>query len=90
MRLPTITVRREVMQAWLQVSAYTKTRLAEELGVSRGRASQLCGATTEPSAHVMAKLIEVTNLPFDRLFKLVKAKSKRARSRRNGAKVRRN
>ena len=77
MRLPTIRVRPNVIQAWLQVSAYTKARLAEEVGVSRGRISQVCAASGEPSAHLMAKLMAVTNLPFDRLFELVQAKNAR-------------
>lgn len=82
MRLPTVAVRQEVLRAWLQVSAYTRARLAEELGVSRGRVSQLCGRATEPSAHLIAKLMAVTGLPFDRLFYL--AQERNGRRRMNG------
>ena len=71
MRLPTVVVRGDVLASWLTVSDVTRSRLAEELGVSRGRISQLLTSQDEPSAHLIAKLIDLTHLPFDRLFKIV-------------------
>ena len=71
MRLPTVVVRGDVLASWLTVSDLTRSRLAEELGVSRGRISQLLTSQDEPSAHLIAKLIDITHLPFDRLFKIV-------------------
>ena len=71
MRFPTIVVRGDVLSSWLTVSDYTQTRLAAELGVSKGRVSQLLTSREEPSAHLIAKLITLTRLPFDRLFKIV-------------------
>ena len=59
------------MASWLTVSDYSKSRLAGELGVSKGRVSQLLTSQEEPSAHLIAKLMAVTHLPFDRLFKIV-------------------
>ena len=72
MRLPTIVVRGDVLESWLTVSGYTRTRLASELGVSKGRISQLLTSKEEPSAHLIARLITLTRLPFDRLFKIVR------------------
>ena len=71
-RFPTVVVRGEVLTSWLTVSDYTKSRLAAELGVSKGRVSQLLTSVEEPSAHLIAKLMGVTRLPFDRIFKLVR------------------
>ena len=71
MRLPTIVVRGEILSSWLTVSGYTQAKLARELAVSRGRISQLLGSQQEPSAHLIAKLMMLTRLPFDRLFRLV-------------------
>lgn len=68
MRHPTIVVRNTVLSSWLTVSDYTKSRLARELGVSRGRISQLLTSREEPSAHLIAKLLLLTRLPFQRLF----------------------
>ena len=68
MRQPTVVVRGDVLSSWLTVSDYTKSRLAAELGVSRGRISQLLTSHEEPSAHLIAKLLLLTRLPFDRLF----------------------
>ena len=68
MRRPTVVVRSDILSSWLTVSDYSKSQLASELGVSRGRISQLLGAHEEPSAHLMAKLLLLTQLPFDRLF----------------------
>jgi transcriptional regulator with XRE-family HTH domain len=68
MRRPTVVVRSDILSSWLTVSDYSKSQLANELGVSRGRISQLLSAHEEPSAHLMAKLLLLTQLPFDRLF----------------------
>ena len=68
MRQPTVVVRGDVLSSWLTVSDYTKSQLANELGVSRGRISQLLTSEEEPSAHLIAKLLLPTKLPFDRLF----------------------
>ncbi len=73
MRRPTVVVRSDVLSSWLTVSDYTKSRLAEELGVSRGRISQLLNSREEPSAHLIAKLLLLTRIPFDRLFLLTGA-----------------
>ena len=64
----TITIRRDVLQSWLKVAGYTGTRLARELSVSKGRVSQLLNSDQEPSARLIAGLLHVTSLPFDRLF----------------------
>ena len=71
MRLPTVVVRGDVLESWLTVSDYSRSRLATELGVSKGRISQILTSSEEPSAHLIAKLITLTRLPFDRLFKVV-------------------
>ena len=75
MRLPTIVVRGDVLASWLTVSGYTRSRLATELGVSRGRISQLLTSREEPSAHLIARLMTLTRMPFDRLFKIVRESS---------------
>ena len=72
MRLPTVVVRGDILESWITVSDYSRTRLATELGVSKGRVSQLLTSHEEPSAHLIAKLLTLTHLPFDRLFKLVR------------------
>ena len=71
MRLPTVVIRSDVLESWLTISDYSKSRLADELGVSRGRISQLLTSREEPSAHLIAKLLTLTYLPFDRLFRIV-------------------
>ena len=71
MRLPTVVVRGEVLASWLTVSDYSQSKLANELGVSKGRVSQLLTSIEEPSAHLVAKLIMLTRLPFERLFKVI-------------------
>ena len=71
MRFPTIVVRSQVLSSWLTVSDYSQSRLASELGVSKGRISQIMSSLEEPSAHLIAKLITLTHLPFERLFKIV-------------------
>ena len=73
MRYPTVTIRIDVLESWLKVSGYTKSRLATELGVSRGRISQLISTQREPSAHLIAKLLTVTNLPFDWIFRVIRS-----------------
>ena len=75
-RLPTIVVRGDVLESWLTVSGYTKARLAHELGVSRGRISQLLTSKEEPSAHLVAKLMTLTRIPFERLFKIIREDSR--------------
>src|SRR3989338_412607 len=72
MRLPTVVVRGDVLSSWLTVSGYTRARLAAELGVSRGRVSQIMTSREEPSAHLIARIMTLTKLPFDRLFKIVR------------------
>ena len=75
MRFPTVVVRGDVLQSWLTVSDYSRSQLANELGVSKGRISQLLTSREEPSAHLVAKLITLTELPFDRLFRIVRDSS---------------
>ncbi len=72
MRFPTVVVRGDILASWLTISDYSKSRLAAELGVSKGRISQLLTSAEEPSAHLIAKLMTLTHLPFDRLFKIVR------------------
>ena len=72
MRYPTVTIRTDVLESWLKVCGYTKSRLAVELGVSRGRVSQLLSTQREPSAHLIAKMLTVTHMPFDRVFRIVR------------------
>ena len=72
MRLPTVVVRGEILTSWLTISEYSKSRLATELGVSKGRVSQLLTSNEEPSAHLIAKLMSLTHLPFERLFKIIR------------------
>ena len=67
---PAITIRRDVLESWLKVSGYTRSRLARDLRVSKGRISQVLNADQEPSARLIAGLLHVTHLPFDRLFTL--------------------
>lgn len=75
MRLPTVVIRSHVLESWLTVSNYSKSRLASELHISKGRISQLLSLQTEPSAHLIAKLLSLTYLPFDRLFTVVHDKT---------------
>ena len=70
MKLPTVNVRPEVLNAWLQVAGCSKTRLAQELNVSKARVSQLFTTDVELSAHLIAKLLMTTSIPFDRLFRV--------------------
>ena len=72
MRFPTIVVRGDVLKSWLTLSDYSRSQLAKELGVSRGRVSQLLTSHREPSAHLIAKLMLLTHLPFERLFTLLR------------------
>ena len=72
MHLPTVVVRGDVLESWLTVSDCSRSQLAAELGVSRGRVSQLLTSREEPSAHLVAKLITLTQLPFDRLFRIIR------------------
>jgi len=75
MRYPTVIVRSDVLSSWIMVSGYTKSRLAEGLEISKGRVSQLLCSSEEPSARLMAKLMILTGLPFERLFKVVQHQS---------------
>ena len=72
MRLPTVVVRGDVLTSWLTLSDNTRSQLAAELGVSKGRISQILTSKEEPSAHLIAKLLTLTNLPFDRLFRIMR------------------
>ena len=81
MRVPTIVVRGEVLNSWLTVSGYSQSQLAKKLHVSRGRVSQLLSSPGEPSAHLIAKLLMLTRLPFDRLFKILQTQPGPARAK---------
>ena len=72
MRHPTVVVRGDVLESWLTVSDWTRSHLAAQLGVSKGRISQLLTSREEPSAHLIAKLLILTQLPFVRLFRIVR------------------
>ncbi|GEM_PF-3181282 len=89
MKRPTVVVKRDILQSWLVVSEYTKSRLAEKLEVTKGRVSQLFRTPTEPSAHLMAKLMLVTGLPFDRLFRVTASRGTSSRVKR-GQRTKRN
>ena len=78
MKLPTVTVRREILDAWLHVSGCTKAQLSRHLGITKGRVSQLLHGDTEPSAHLIAKLLVLTRLPFERLFEVRKLPARSA------------
>ena len=71
MRSPTVVVRQDVLASWLTVSGYSQSQLAQGLGISKGRVSQILTSLEEPSAHLIAKLIMLTRLPFERLFKVI-------------------
>lgn len=71
MRYPTVVIRSEMLTSWLSLFNYTRSQLADELGISKGRMSQLLNSTGEPSAHLAAKLMVLTGLPFERLFKVI-------------------
>ena len=87
MRLPTVVVRGDILASWLTISDYTRSRLASELGISKGRVSQLLNSQEEPSAHLIAKLMTLTHLPFDRLFLVVRELPPAASSRRSARKL---
>jgi transcriptional regulator with XRE-family HTH domain len=68
---PSLSLRRDVLHAWLQVSGYNQAELARALKVSEGRISQILHSKNEgPSPRLMAALLRITSLPFDRLFSL--------------------
>ena len=82
-RVPTVVVRGDILSSWLTISNYSKSQIATELGISRGRVSQLLTSHEEPSAHLIAKLMTVTGLSFDRLFMILRT-SPRPHNHRNG------
>jgi transcriptional regulator with XRE-family HTH domain len=69
------------------VSGNTQSQLAAELGVSRGRISQLITAQEGLSANLIAKLMQLTRLPFDRLFLIKEKPASRIRNGANGHKT---
>ena len=85
MRSPTVIVRGEVLSSWLTVTDYSKSQLATDLDISKGRVSQLLTSHTEPSAHLMAKLLMVTHLPFDRLFRVIRHEARHSFSARSAS-----
>ena len=86
MKFPTVVVRGDVLASWLTVTDYSKSQLATELGISRGRVSQLLTSSEEPSAHLIAKLMVLTRLPFDRLFQVIRYLPEAGRSPRQSKK----
>jgi transcriptional regulator with XRE-family HTH domain len=81
MKLPTVTIRKEILEAWLRVSGCSRAQLSRHLGVTKGRVSQLLHNDTEPSAHLIAKLLVLTELPFERLFDVRRLPAKPAQPR---------
>jgi transcriptional regulator with XRE-family HTH domain len=67
---PKIAMKKDVLESWLKVSGYTKSRLAEELSISRSRISQILKSNENPSSRLIAGLLTITKLPFERLFVL--------------------
>ncbi len=63
-----VRIRRDIFRSWLKISGYTRSRLADELNISRGRVSQLLNSDQPPSNRVIAGFLAVTRLPFERLF----------------------
>ena len=84
---PTVLVKSDVLRSWLLVTGWTQSQLANALDVSKGRVSQLIGASgIDPSAHLIAKLMKVTGMPFERLFRIGSERPSRRRFR-NGSPV---
>lgn len=83
MKSPTVGIKKDVLVSWLKVTDFSQSDLAEKLQVSKGRVSQLIHSDVEPSAHLIAKLMLVTQLPFDRLF-YVREEESPDRAERNG------
>ena len=79
---PKITLQRDVLESWLKVSGCTRSQLARQLCISKGRISQLFHFDQEPSARLIAGLLSLTKLPFDRLFALKSAKVSLRRARK--------
>ena len=65
-----IEIQRDVLESWLKISGFTKSQLAKSLDVSKGRVSQLFRSGEEPSTRLIAGLLALTRLPFERLFAL--------------------
>lgn len=74
----TLNVRRDVLESWMKITGYSRSELATHLSLSRGRISQILNSDQEPSARLIARLLALTHLPFERLFVL----KKRARPRK--------
>ncbi|MCM8794299.1 MAG: helix-turn-helix domain-containing protein [Candidatus Omnitrophica bacterium] len=72
MKHPTIVVNAQKLLEWLEGAGFSKSQLAALLHVSRGRVSQLLTSKEEPSAHLIAKLLLTTRLPFEQLFQIVR------------------
>ena len=87
MHRSTIAIRRDVLRSWLMISDYTRARLADELSVSRGRVSQLLNSEQELSARLIAGLLHLTKLPFERLFTVRELKGVARRRTLNGTRV---
>jgi len=88
---PTLSLRRDVLHAWLRVAGYTQAELARALKVSEGRVSQLLHSRKEePSPRLIAALLGVTSLPFDRLFSLKPEGKLMQKRMRQLARLRRN
>ena len=85
----TITIRRDVLRSWLTVSDCSRAQMADALSVSRGRISQLLNSDQELSARLIAGLLHLTKLPFDRLFLVKELKHSRRTPRSVRLQVRR-
>ncbi len=84
MKSHTVLIKKDVLLSWLKVTANTQSDLANQLQVSKGRISQLIHSNVEPSAHLIAKLLVVTELPFERLFDVTEDPLFRTAKQREG------
>lgn len=80
-----VLIRRDVLKAWLQLAGVNRTWLAKQLNITKGRVSQLLNADDSPSSPLIASLLLVTNLPFDRLFVVVNGAAHEAEALSNSA-----